>query len=195
MFIHDHKTHIMEKRNDKLFLLGGAVLAGAVSGILITSCSSTIPKGATAVKGFDVKRYAGKWYEISRLDFRYEKGLDNTSANYTLNDDGTIDVVNRGYNVKKKKWKEATGKAKFVDGRDEARLKVSFFGPFYSGYNVLAIDQAYKYALVAGEDLKYLWLLSRETTMPAHIREDYLARANSLGYNTSGLVWVEHDRE
>jgi apolipoprotein D and lipocalin family protein len=174
-------------------LIGGAAALAAVSLVLLNSCSSKIPPGATAVKPFDVKRYSGKWYEIARLDFKYEKGLNNTTADYSLNNDGSIEVVNRGYDTRKNKWKTARGKAKFDGPENEARLKVSFFGPFYSGYNVIAIDPQYQHALVAGEDLKYLWLLSRETSMPEDIKQAYLEQARSIGYNTDELVWVEHD--
>ena len=183
----------METKN-RYILLGGATVLAAVSMVVLNSCGSSIPAGASAVKPFDVKRYTGKWYEIARLDFKYEKGLNNTTAQYTLHDDGTIKVVNRGYDAKKDKWKEATGKAKFVGDPNEARLKVSFFGPFYSGYNVIAIDPEYRYALVAGESLKYLWLLSRDTVMPERVKQEYLSKAGALGYNTDELIWVEHDR-
>lgn len=72
-------------------------------------------------------------------------------------------------------------------------LKVSFFGPFYSGYNVIAIDESYTYALVAGKSLKYLWILSRKTTIPQDIKDQYLTLAGEIGYNTSDLIWVQHD--
>jgi len=162
--------------------------------LIFTYCS-TIPDGVTAVAPFAKDKYLGKWYEIARLDFKYEKDLNSTTANYSTNDDGTIKVVNRGYNVKKKQWEESTGKAKFVDNDKVAMLKVSFFGPFYSGYNVIAIDPDYKYALVAGESLKYLWILSREKTIPNDIKEKYLKVAQEVGYNTSELVWVEHTKD
>lgn len=180
---------------NKRILLGGTLALAAVSLVCLTSCKSTIPKGATPVKPFDVNRYAGKWYEIARLDFKYEKGLNNVTAQYTLNDNGTIKVINRGYDPKKGEWEEAKGKAKFVDDTSEAKLKVSFFGPFFSGYNVIALDADYKYALIAGESLKYLWLLSRETTMPEEIKQEYLHKAEQIGYKTSDLVWVTHDRQ
>ena len=160
---------------------------------ILSSCRS-IPKGAGAVKPFDAKKYIGQWYEIARLDFRFERNLNNTTANYSFNDNGTIKVVNRGYNYKTNEWKEAVGKAKFVSSTDVAMLKVSFFGPFYSGYNVIAIDPDYKYAFIAGKNLKYLWLLSREKTMPENVKQDYLKKAQDLGYNISALVWVEHDK-
>jgi apolipoprotein D and lipocalin family protein len=157
------------------------------------SCS-TIPEGVVAVKPFAKEKYLGKWYEIARLDFKYEKNLNNTTAEYSINDNGTIKVQNRGYDVKKEKWEQATGKAKFIENDQIGRLKVSFFGPFYSGYNVIAIDKDYKYALVAGESLKYLWILSREQIIPNDIKEKYLKKAEAIGYNTSDLVWVEHNK-
>lgn len=165
-----------------------------IAGVLSLSSCVSIPKGAEAVKGFDVQRYLGKWYEIARFDFRFERNLNNVTADYSLNEDGTIKVVNRGYNYVKDEWKQATGKAKFVNNPEEARLKVSFYGPFYSGYNVLAIDENYQYALVAGNNLKYMWILSRKTTIPEDIKQKYLALAEAIGFNTSGLIWVEHNK-
>ncbi len=157
------------------------------------SCS-TIPDGVTAVRPFNKEKYLGKWYEIARLDFKYERGLNNTTAEYSLNPDGTIKVINRGYNPKKGEWKQANGKAKFVGNDNIGMLKVSFFGPFYSGYNVIAIDPDYRYALVAGASLKLLWILSRETRVPDDIKINYLKIAKDCGYKTSDLLWIVHDK-
>jgi apolipoprotein D and lipocalin family protein len=167
-------------------------IIGLGSMFFLLSCKS-IHKGAVAIKPFDINKYLGKWYEIARFDFRFEKNLNNTTAEYTVNPDGSIKVVNRGYNYVTSKWKQAVGKAKFAGDKNEAKLKVSFFGPFYSGYNVIALDTGYKYAMIAGKDLDYLWLLSREKTMPENIRQEYLKKAVSIGYDTSRLVWVKHD--
>ncbi|MCR6722238.1 MAG: lipocalin family protein [Chitinophagaceae bacterium] len=156
------------------------------------SCAS-IPKGAEPVTNFEKEKYLGKWYEIARLDFKYEKNLNNTTAQYSLRDDGKIRVENRGFNYKKDKWKEAIGKAKFVGDENVAKLKVSFFGPFYSGYNVIALDDNYQYALVAGKNLKYLWILSRTKSIPEEIKSKYLKIATEIGYKTDDLVWVKHD--
>ena len=160
----------------------------------LSSCSS-IPKGVTAYKPFEKERYLGKWYEIARIDFKYEKDLNNTTAEYSINSDGTIKVNNQGYNTKTNEWQQAIGKAKFIGSDTIAMLKVSFFGPFYSGYNVLAIDDEYKYALIAGESTKYLWILSREVNIPEEIKNKYLKIAKEIGYNTDDLVWVEHDKQ
>jgi len=73
-------------------------------------------------------------------------------------------------------------------------LKVSFFGPFYSGYNVIALDKDYKYALVSGQNLDYLWILSRTTTIPDDVKQQYLKLASDLGYKTENLIWVEHNK-
>lgn len=175
---------------------GGALLA---AGVLVAGAMAAkkamkqIPKGVEAVKPFDINKFLGKWYEIARLDYRFEKNMNNTTAEYSMNNDGTIKVMNRGYNFKKGKMQEAEGKAKFADAPNEGKLKVSFGGPIYSGYNVIEIDREYKYAMIAGQDMKHLWLLSRESSMPEDKIEEYLAIAESYGYDTSKLVWVGHD--
>jgi len=161
-------------------------------GLFTCNACATIPDGAVAIKPFDAERYLGKWYEIARFDFRFERGLNNTTATYSLLPNGNIRVENRGYDYAHKIWKKAIGKAKFAGATDEAKLKVSFFGPFYAGYNVIALDSAYKYALIAGSDLGYLWILSRETTMPEAIKQNYLDLAQKIGFDTKQLVWVEH---
>lgn len=160
---------------------------------LLNSCAS-IPKNAKAVKNFDIDRYLGTWYEIARFDFRFEKDLDNVSAQYSLNKEGNVIVLNSGYNYKKAEWKKADGLGKFRANKDVAELKVSFFGPFYAGYNIVALDENYQYALVAGKNLKYLWILSRTKNIPQEVKSNYLRIAEEIGYDTSKLIWVKHDR-
>ncbi|SFL50107.1 lipocalin family protein [Proteiniphilum acetatigenes] len=162
--------------------------------LLFSGACTTIPKEVQAVSPFDADKYLGKWYEIARLDFKFERDLNNTTAEYSMNEDGTIEVVNRGYNYVKKEWKEAIGKAKFVESPDIAKLKVSFFGPFYAGYNVAALDKDYRYALVIGKSPKYMWILSRERTIPEDIRKDYIRKAKEIGVKTEELIWVKHDK-
>jgi apolipoprotein D and lipocalin family protein len=153
---------------------------------------TTIPKGAVAVKPFNIEKYLGTWYEIARMDFRFERNFNNVTATYSFKKSGAIKVDNRGYNYKTKEWKKAIGKAKFVGDPTEARIEVSFFGPFYAPYNVIAIDSEYRYALVAGKNVKYLWILSREITIPEDIKQQYLALAQEIGFKTDALIWSEH---
>lgn len=161
--------------------------------IFLFSCKS-IPEKAEPVTDFKVERYSGKWFEIARIDFKFEKDLNNTTANYSLNSDGTVKVLNKGFNYVKKEWTEREGKAKFRDSQNIGALKVSFFGPFYSGYNVIALDKDYKYALVAGKNLDYLWILARENKIPETVKSDFLAKAKAVGYDTNRLIWVEHNK-
>ena len=176
----------------KAFLRIAAALAFGVGAIVISSAN--IPEKATVVKPFDQQKYLGTWHEIARLDYKWEKNLDNVTAT-SLKENGDIRVDNKGYNTKKNKWQQSIGKAKPVSDPNEGKLKVSFFGPFYSGYNVIAIDKDYKYALVAGDNTKYLWILSREKTIPENVKKEYLKKAEDIGYNTGNLVWVKHDKD
>ncbi|PWW26723.1 lipocalin family protein [Chryseobacterium sp. AG844] len=159
----------------------------------LTSCSS-MPEKAQPVDQFDVNRYLGTWYEIARFDYRFEKDLDNAIAQYSLTEDGNVNVVNSGYNFKKDKWVSANGTAKFRGEKNVAALKVSFFGPFYAGYNVVALEE-YKYALIAGKNLDYLWILSREKTIPENIKQKFISKAQEIGYDTSKLIWVKQDKK
>jgi len=179
---------VIQTMDKRTYWLLGAGLLGAA---LLTSGRS-IPKQAEPVGNFDINRYVGTWYEIARLPTRFEKNLIRVTAQYNLNADGTVKVLNRGFHQSKQEWKSAQGKAKFRKDRNTGALKVSFFGPFYSGYNVIAIDPDYQYALVAGENLKYLWILSRTPSLPEPIKERYLAEAERVGYDVSKLIWVDH---
>ncbi|MBS0030968.1 lipocalin family protein [Chitinophaga sp. 22321] len=180
--------------NKKLLALAvTASVSAAAAIVLYNSCKVSIPRGAKAISPFDVRRYVGTWYEIARLDYKFERNLTNVTATYSLNEDGDLEVDNKGFSPEKQLWKESTGKAKFVESPDLARLKVSFFGPFYAGYNIIDIDKHYKHALVAGNNLKYIWILSRTTSIPATIKKRFLDKAGELGYNTDALIWTKHD--
>lgn len=170
------------------------VVACSIGLVAILNSCASIPRNAMAVKNFDIDRYLGTWHEIARFDFRFERDLDNVSAQYSLNENGNVIVLNSGYNHKKQEWKKAKGLAKFRGDIDTAKLKVSFFGPLYSGYNVVALDENYQYALIAGKNLKYLWILSRTKNIPKEVETNYLKIAERIGYDTSKLIWVKHDR-
>lgn len=170
--------------------VGAGLFIAAGAAVYLAGCR-TIPKGIQAVTGFQKERYLGKWYEIARFDFRFEKNMSRVTAEYSNNNDGSIRVQNSGYDNKKYKQKQSIGKAKFVKDEDIAMLKVSFFGPFYAGYNVIAIDDNYQYALVCGKNRDYLWLLSREKTMPDSVKNHYLAIARKAGFDVSELVWTQ----
>lgn len=154
-----------------------------------------IPQGITAVQGFDVQRYLGTWYEIARLDHSFERGLINVNATYSLNADGSLKVLNRGYDPSRNQWKEAEGRAYFVSAPDLGRLKVSFFGPFYGGYNIIDLEEdAYAHALVCGNNRAYLWILARQPVLAEAVKESLVQKAKSLGFNTDALIYVQQDQ-
>lgn len=158
----------------------------------LTACTG-VPENVSPVNNFDAEKYAGQWYEIARFDHRFEDGLSNVTATYTLREDGGIDVVNRGFSEEEGEWDEAKGKAFFVKDNTTGHLKVSFFGPFYASYVVMALDEeAYQYALVTGPDKDYLWILAREKQLSDAVRGKLLAIANQHGYDTDKFIWVSH---
>ncbi|WP_312391212.1 lipocalin family protein [Chryseobacterium sp.] len=169
------------------------VSLGVLGLLIFNSCSVGIPKGATATQNFNAEKYLGKWYEIARFDYKFEKNMDNVTATYSKNEKGTIRVDNKGYDYIKKEWKESIGEAKFVNKETEARLKVSFFKPIWAGYNVIDIDENYQYALVVGNSTKYIWILSRTKEIPESIKQRFLEKAKNIGYNVDDLIWVKHD--
>jgi apolipoprotein D and lipocalin family protein len=152
-----------------------------------------IPENITPVKGFDVGRYKGTWYEIARLDHSFETGLERVTAEYSARSDGGLTVVNKGFDPETGTWKKAVGKAYFVGDPHEGRLKVSFFGPFYGGYNIIGLDKVgYSYALVCGPDTSYLWILAREPHLDESIKSQLVQKAKALGFEPEKLIYVRH---
>lgn len=158
---------------------------------MVIGCTG-IPDRVTAVRGFELDRYLGTWYEIARLDHRFERGLNDVTATYTLREDEGINVVNRGCDRETGEWQQVDGRAYFIGDSDQGRLKVSFFGPFYSSYNIIALDlDDYNFALVSGPTRDYLWILSREPGMDSTIRTTLIEHAKTLGYDTDSLIEVK----
>ncbi len=160
---------------------------------MITGCLG-MPENVTAIKGFELERYLGTWYEIARLDHRFERGLSRVHAQYSLREDNGIRVINRGFDAKKGQWSEAEGKAYFLGDPDIGRLKVSFFGPFYGAYNIVHLDhEDYRYAMVTGPNTRYLWILARDPHLDPAIVERLVAEAEALGFPVDELIFPEHD--
>lgn len=161
---------------------------------MLSACTG-LPAGTTAVTDFDIDRYLGTWYEIARLDHSFERGLTDVTATYSRRDDGGVHVVNRGFDTKANDWDEAVGKAYPTVAPDIGRFKVSFFGPFYGGYNILALDaEDYEYALVAGPNRSYLWLLARTPDLPEAEVQALVQQATALDFPTDELIFVTHER-
>ena len=165
----------------------------ALLALLLAGCTG-VPEGVQPVRGFDAERYLGTWHEIARLDHSFERGLVQVTATYAKREDGGgIDVLNRGYDPVKGAWKEAEGRAYFIAEPDLASLKVSFFGPFYAGYHVIALDPDYRWALVSGYNRDYFWILSRTPALDEPTRNELVALAAAAGIAVDRLIWVAQD--
>ncbi|NIP14189.1 MAG: lipocalin [Pseudomonadales bacterium] len=166
---------------------------GALCVAICCAACTGIPDGIQPVNDFRLERYLGRWYEIARLDHSFERGLTRVTAEYARRSDGGISVTNRGYDAARGEWREARGKAYFLGDRGTGSLKVSFFGPFYGGYHVVALDgDGYQWALVSGPSRSYLWVLARAPALADKTLEGLLARAAQLGFPTEDLIFVEH---
>lgn len=158
--------------------------------ILFVSACTGLPEGITPVQNFEPDRYLGKWYEVARLDHRFERGLTQVSAEYAMRDDGGIQVLNSGYSAAEDAWKSAEGRAYFVGDSALGHLKVSFFGPFYASYVIFELDEEYRYAFIAGHNRDYLWLLSREPQISEHLKTSFISKVTSLGFDSEAIIWV-----
>jgi len=159
--------------------------------VFILSGCVGIPEGVKPVENFQLERYLGTWHEIARLDHSFERGLSKVTADYSLREDGGINVVNRGFSADNNAWQEAQGKAYFVNDADEGHLKVSFFGPFYGSYIVFELDTVgYQYAFISGPNKDYLWLLARTPTVKPEVIDRFISMSKSIGFDTSALIFV-----
>ncbi|MDH5547927.1 MAG: lipocalin family protein [Gammaproteobacteria bacterium] len=160
---------------------------------LIVSACTPIPEGLKAVDGFELERFLGKWHEIARLDNTFERGLENITATYSKRDDGGVRVVNRGYNVKRKRWEDAEGRGYPIESTNIGRLKVTFFGPIYGAFNIIALDKThYQYAVICGNTRDSLWIMSRTTTIDDQLFSEIRGRLAEQGFATDKLIMVDH---
>lgn len=168
---------------------------GALLGVAfaLSGCGAILnkhPVGNLAVpepaRSIDLERYSGRWFEIARYEQGFQKDCEGVTADYTIRGHGRLDVLNR-CREPDGDISDAKGKAKIVDLKTKAKLKVSFFGPFYGDYWVLDRAEDYSWAIVGDPSGRYLWILSREATPSATEKADLIARAAAMGYDTTYL--------
>ena len=159
--------------------------------LLIQGCSLAIPAGIEPVTDFDLNQYLGLWYEVARLDNRFERGLEQVTATYKLRKDGSIQVENAGRDSKTGKHRVAIGKAKPVKDQHTGHLKVSFFGPFYSSYVVFYLEPDYSVALVCSSNKSYCWILARKPLLTAEALRKYCSIAKEKGFAVENFVYPQ----
>lgn len=137
----------------------------------------------------DLKKYIGKWFEIARIRNEFEPNMKKVTAQYNLNEDGSIQVINSGYI--NDELKEILGTAKTTNESD--LLLVSFFPPIYSPYKIIFVDGEYQYALVGGGSTNYLWILSRTPNLDKEILDKLISIAKEQKYDINKIVLTEQD--
>jgi len=179
------KKEYMDKQHIKL------LKASLLSLVFTLNACVGVPDGISPVSNFDINSYLGTWYEIARLDNRFEEGMSQVTANYSLNSDGSIRVTNRGFINEYQSWDEAIGKAVFADSDDLGHLKVSFFGPFYASYVVFNLSPDYKHSYVTSNDRDYLWFLSRTPEVDEASKTEFINQARDLGFSYQDILWID----
>jgi apolipoprotein D and lipocalin family protein len=166
-----------------------ALPIAALACLLLSGCRSTadIP----VVSGFELNRYVGTWYEVARFPHRFEKNLTAVTAQYSLNPDGSLKVVNRGYHPEKETWKEARAVGKFRDDPTRGWLEVSFFRPFYADYKIIHLDADYREAIITGPSRNYLWILSRDPVLPDEELDRLIRTAQRFGFDTNRIERID----
>jgi apolipoprotein D and lipocalin family protein len=169
----------------KLRTVAGSMLLAAVSGL--TGCGAAYPPLAT-VGDVDLARYTGKWYEIARYPNFFERNCVGVTAEYSEREDGRIEVVNtcRPFSLDAQP-EQITGVARVADPTTNAKLKVSFFGPFEGDYWILDLDNDYQYAVVGAPNRNYFWILSREPSLDEEIYDRIIERMPDWGFNPEQL--------
>jgi apolipoprotein D and lipocalin family protein len=143
------------------------------------------------VERVDLDRYLGQWFEIASYPAWFARNCTGVTAEYSRRDDGGITVVNRCFKGSLDgKLKQAKGRARVADTETNAKLKVSFFGPFWGNYWIIDLDPDYRWAVVGEPKRKYLWILSRTPTLDQETLDGILERLSDASYDTGKLQWT-----
>lgn len=178
-----------QKKDLTRALLAGSVLGGIA--LLALTLKGTKGKILKTVDRVDIKRYMGKWHEIASFPARFQRNCTCTTAEYTLNDDGTVLVDNRCYNAKKDKWEGVKGTAWVQDTTTNAQLAVQFFWPFKGDYYIIALADDYSYALVGEPSREYLWILSRTPQLAQASYDRLTTIATQKGFDVRKLKMTQ----
>ncbi|WP_394692515.1 lipocalin family protein [Hyphobacterium sp.] len=144
------------------------------------------------VASVDVDRYLGTWFEIARADHSFERNCHGVSAYYERREDGLIRVINRCWEGGLDgELDVANGRARIADPETNAKLEVSFFGPFFGDYWIIELADDYSWAVISEPQGRYLWILSRSPQMAPEVLQARLDYLHRLGFDTEGLIYPD----
>lgn len=174
------------------------ILSAAILALLVVSFGYLmfgklgLPDGLTAVTPFDLRRLEGDWYEIARLDHGFEKGLSHVTHHYKVAEDGTFTLENTSFDDRKGRVTSSSGKGTLIDDSNSGRLKVSYFGPFYGSFNIIALDDDYQWMMATGPSRHYFWIFSRTKSLDDRIMQELIKKAVAAGFKLEKMVYVDH---
>ncbi len=145
------------------------------------------------IADFDVERFVGDWYEIARMERGIGKPLTRSRVEYESRDDGSLHITSRGFHTGTNRWVESTGIARFVGSPNFGAMKASFFGPFFEGYHIVAIDPEYRWAMIMGDTTESFKLLSRTPVMDGVTADRLVHQAELMGVHADRIHWVMQD--
>jgi apolipoprotein D and lipocalin family protein len=184
------KTQASTNRKN-LLIAAGAVAAGTAATLWLRRTTKEHDPLPTAPL-VDLNQYMGEWYEVARLPVSYEKNCVGTKAIYTMQPDGSVEVLNSCYKGSLDgPRKTAKGRATLADPQSKSKLKVSFFWPFQGDYWILEVGNGYEYAMVGEPSRKNLWILSRTPQMELQQLHNLVGKARRLGFDTSKLIYTD----
>lgn len=155
-----------------------------------------MPEGLSAVTPFDLRKLEGDWHEIARLDHGFEKGLSHVVNHYEMGADGDFKLEVRAFDQRHGRWQSSYGKGALIGEPSIGRLKVSYFGPFYGSFNIIALDEAnYTWMMATGPSRHYLWILAREKRLDDKVMQDLIRKAVGMGFKLEKLVYVDQKPE
>jgi apolipoprotein D and lipocalin family protein len=185
----------MKEDQKRMILAGGAgLVAATVAALTVRQLTKVKQPPLEVVQNVDLHKYVGEWFEIARLPMRFEKDCFKSKANYSLKDNGSIEVVNSCHKGSPQgKLTKVIGKATVDDPETNAKLKVKFWWPFKADYQIIALGDEYDYAMVGTNNRKGLWILSRTPELNITVMRELMDKAVSLGFDTTNLVFTPQE--
>ena len=173
-------------------MIARTILAALFLNASVVFASGAFPE-LPVVPSVDLNRYLGRWYEVASFPQWFQKGCTATTATYSLRPDGTIGVLNECRLERPDgEPKRAEGYAKIDDPVSNAKLRVTFFWPFFGDYWILELGPEYSYSVVGHPSRDYLWILSRTPQLPQATLDGILQRVRGLGFDTTRLQYTQH---
>jgi len=168
------------------------ILTSFYSIVLLVFSKGLAGEETQVVESVDLQRYLGKWYEIATIPQRFQLGCTNVTTEYTLNPNGTVKVVNSCR--KEGQFKQVVGRAKIVPGSNNAKLKVSFFRPFWGDYWIVGLDADYQWAIVSNAKGTTCWILSRTPELADELYDGIVEQCRAKGIAVGQLLKTPQDR-